>query len=281
MSVEVFKQHQIDKKAQLSELDPLDSTSKVSIFRLWINIVASLANTLKELYALEKEEINQLIGEQKLGTLNYYRETALAYRDGHPFNRESLTWAGTYTDAEIATSQIVKRAAIQSTEVEGRKRLFLKLATEDSGGNLAKIDATTLGRIKDYMQPNIHAGTYIEYFSDKADDLRFEIDVYIDTQILLETGERIDGQSNAPVFDAVSEFLADTNFKFDGEIVVSLLADKIQSVEGIVDRSVRFVKTEANFQTPAAWFEFAERYVSKSGYFDLTLENLTVNYLIN
>jgi hypothetical protein len=279
-SIQTYKDEQTDQKETYTELVDLNSSSKVSIFNLWFFIIAFTANSLKELYDIHQQEMAALIDAQKIGSLNYYRDVVLSFRDGHPFDSESLEYTGTYTDEEIATAQIVKRAAIQSITNEGRKQLFLKLATEDENGNLQKIEDDVLARISAYMYPNINAGTYISYFSDKADDLKMELDVYIDNTILDTGGSRIDATSNTPIPDAINAFLADKNFKFDGELVLSQLENAIQVVSGVESEAVRFVNVEASYQTPASWEVVKQRYTARSGYYELLSENLTINYLI-
>jgi len=278
--IQTYKNQQTTNKESFPELSELNSSSKVSIWNLWFYIIAFTANALKDLYSIHQQEMLSLIDNQKIGGLNYYRSIVLNFRDGHPFDREILEYTGTYADEEIATAQIVKRAAIQSITNEGRKQLFLKLATEDEVGNLVKIEDEVLERISEYMQPNINAGTYISYFSDKADDLKMELDVYIDNTILATDGSRIDGTNNTPIPDAINAFLADKNFKFDGELVVSQLENAIKVVEGIESEAIRFEKVEASYQTPVSWENVKERYTARSGYYQLLEENLIINYLI-
>lgn len=102
--------------------------------------------------------------------------------------------------------------------------------------------------------------------------------MYIDPQILTQNGSRVDGTANDVVATAVDDFLADKNFKFDGELVLSLLADKIQEVDGIEARSVSFVNVEANYKIPEEWEVVQERYTAYSGFFKI--RELKVNYLI-
>ena len=279
-NIQTYQTHQTQQKESYTELVNLNSSSKVSSWRLWFYIVAFVANSLKELYAIHQLEIIALIDNQKIGSLNYYRSIVLAFRDGHPFDRELLEYTGNYTEEEIEAAQIVKRAAIQSITNEGRKQLFLKLATEDENGNLAKIEDEVLERISAYMYPNINAGTYIEYFSGKADDLRVVLNVYIDNTILAIDGSRIDGTSNTPIPDALNAFLEDKNFKFDGELILSQWENAIENVEGVESEAVSFELVEASYQTPASWETVQQRYTARSGYYQLLPENLTINYLI-
>ena len=277
--IQTYKELQTSEKEAAPELLSLNSTSKVSVFNLWFYIVAFIANDLRTLFTVHKTEINSLIKAQKVTNIDYYRTILFAYRDGHTFDRQNLVYTGNYTDEQIAATQIIKRVAVQPLRVENRLTLQVKLATEDETGTLVKIDEETLARIEEYVFVNSN-GVQIEYFSDKADDLRIEIDVYIDNTILGTDGSRIDGTANTPVPEAINTFLEDKNFKFDGEIVLSQLINAIQAVDGIESDAVRVVSAEANYQTPASWESFKERYTARSGYYNLSEENLTINYII-
>ncbi len=280
-NIQTYKEQQEFQKGNYTELSELNSSSKVSVWNLWFFIVSFLANTLKDLYDVHQTEVAALIKAQKVTNIDYYRTILFAYRDGHTFDRALLEYTGTYTDEEIGTAQIIKRAAVQALKVENRLTLQIKVATEDENGALTKIDDETLSRIESYVFVNSN-GVQISYFSDKADDLRLEIDVYIDNTILGTNGARIDGTANTPVPDAINTFLADKNFKFDGEIILSQLINEIQKVDGIESEAVRIVNAEASYTTPASWVSFKERYTARSGYYALDLENtdLTINYLI-
>lgn len=278
--IQNYIQKLLAEKQANTTLSDLTSDSKVSIWREFLFIVAFMANFIKELTEVHQQEVEYLIDNQKLTSINYYRTTVLNYRHGHPFNRESLTYADGYTEEQIEAAKLVKRAAVQPVNVEGRRKLFLKLATENANGELSKIPEATMLLIQEYMQANIGAGTYIEYFSDNADELKMEMDIYIDPLVLNTDGTRIDGTDNEPVPKAIQEFFKDKNFKFDGELVLSLLADKIQEVQGVESRSVSFKKVEASYTTPASFNLINERYTANSGYFRIAPENLKINYKI-
>jgi hypothetical protein len=260
-----------------TDLTDLTSESKVSIWRNFIYVVAFVANFVKELQDVHETEIAYLIDAQKLTNLNYYREVVFNYRDGHTFNRESLLYTGTYTDEQIEASKIVKRAAANETNENGIKKISLKLATEVNG-QLQEIEEVALNRIKEHVFINAPAGTNLSMISIRPDELKLEVDVYIDPQVLTTNGVRVDGTANDVIDAAVAEFFADQNFKFDGELVLSLLEDKIQAVEGVQSRSVRFKLVEANHTVPAVWEEIKERYTAYSGYYKVL--DLKINYLI-
>ena len=265
------------KKSSYTVLDAVDTTSKVSKWRHFIYVIAFIANMLRELQEVHEQEMAYLIDAQKLTNLNYYRTVVFNYRDGHTFDSDTLVYSGTYTDEEIATAKIVKRAAADEVIENGIKRIILKLATE-TNGELAEIDPIVLDRVKEHVRINAPAGTNLNIRSTRPDELKLSVNVYINPQILDINGNRIDGTANDVVATAVDEFFADTNFKFDGELVLSLLEDKIQSVAGIQDRSVRFTNVQSNKEVPAVWQPVTERYTAYSGYYKVL--ELNVNYLI-
>jgi hypothetical protein len=280
-NIQTYKKSQLLEKESNPDLAALieaNSSSKVSVWNLWFYIVAFIANNLIELFSVHKTEINLLIQAQKITNIEYYRTLLLAYRDGHTFDRSNLTYSEGYTEDQIAAAKIIKRVAVQALKIENTLTLQVKVATEDENG-LAKIEDEVLSRISSYVFVNSN-GVQIEYFSDKADDLRLEIDVYIDNTILGTDGSRIDGTSNNPIPDAINTFLEDKNFKFDGEIVLSQLINAIQTVDGIESDAVTIISAEANYSTPASWETFKERYTARSGYYNLAEENLTINYII-
>ncbi|WP_373942665.1 hypothetical protein OEG92_05595 [Polaribacter sejongensis] len=198
--LQTYKNQQIAQKESdpdLAQLASLTTTSKVSVWRLWTYIVAKVGFDLQELFIMHKAEIEALIKAQKVTNVDYYRTLLFAYRDGHTFNRESLEYTSAYTDEDILTAQIIKRVAVRSLKIENRLTLQVKVATEDETGALSKIEDAVLERIKSYVFVNSNA-VQIEYFSDKADDLKLELEVYIDNTIIGTDGVRIDGTDNAP-----------------------------------------------------------------------------------
>lgn len=281
-NIQTYQQEMLDKRANdadLSALTEADSTSKVAIWKLWIYIVSFIANTQRELNEVNKQENTHLIENQRRLNLDYYRQVCLDYRDGHTFNSETLSYVDTYTDEEIATAQIVKRAAVKEATEGTAKFIELKLATE-IGGELAAIPEVQLNRIKQHLFINGDAGASLRVTSNRADELRLTIDVYIDTQILNLSGSRVDGKANDVVKTAIDDFFADKSFKFDGELVLSMLVDAIQAVDGVLDRSVSIKSAEANYKIPAEWEQINERYTSYSGYFKIIDGGLTINYKV-
>lgn len=278
MSVQDYTNDMIAQKESNEALAVANSTSKVSVWRNILYVVAYIANFNKELQDIHKQEVIALIDAQKHTNLNYYREVVFNYRDGHSFDTETLAYIGSYTDEEIEAAKIVKRAAAQAVTVNGIKKIFLKLATLDTDNNLTAIDADILQRINNHIFINAPAGTNFEAISNRADELKLEIDVYIDPQILQQNGDRVDGSENAVVANVVNNFFADENFKFDGEFIIAALEDAIQNTDGIESRAANIKVAQANHTVPAVWEEIVDRYTAYSGYYKVL--DLKVNHLI-
>jgi hypothetical protein len=123
-----------------------------------------------------------------------------------------------------------------------------------------------MGRVKD-------GGVKLIVDSLPPDSLKLDIDIFYDPLILNDQGQRIDGNANQPVPDAIRAYLK--LLPFNGEYANTRLTDKMQSVDGVV---LPVIKT--------AWakyglFSFAiidERYIPDAGYLRLDDANLTINW---
>lgn len=278
MTVQDFQKELIAEKEKIAKLAELNSTSKVSIWRLWLYIVAFVSNTVKTLQDIHKKEVENLLNNQRLTGLEFYRQKILNFRLGHVFNREQLVYADGYTDEEIAQAKIIKRASVDVVLRSGRRVLYVKVAQEING-KLSKIDTPTMLQIQEYVFANSAAGTNIEYFSADADELRLTIDVYYDPLILNESGALLKASGADPIPEAIDAFLESENFAFNGELRISELTDVLQNVVGVKDRSVKVTKAEFNIEEPRNWIEINESYVAQAGYFEILPEHLTINYI--
>lgn len=278
-SIIEIKEQIIAKKAEFSSLDGLDSTSKLSIYNMWAYAVAYIIWLLYQFFELYQIETDQKIKAQKIYSLLWFRDKALSYRHGHPLVKEDydLVYSDEgYTEEEIATALVVKRAAVKEIELNNRKFLFVKCATEVDG-ELAKLPDTQIQGIVDYFKRIKPAGTKLEVFSDKPDDLRLEVDFYYDPLVLTGTGARIDGTKSQPVQDAIRAYLK--NLSFDGEFSTAYLEDLIQAVSGCSNGEAYIRAASYNFQTPENFEVINSTVTANSGYMQILPENLTINFI--
>lgn len=281
-----IKQQILSKKTEYESLNGMDSTSNVAIYNLWAYIVAFVMWTLYQFFELFKSETDEKIRSQKAFKELWYQAKALEYRHGHPlekvlvpgseesFNLEYLD--DNYTQEEIANALVVKRAAVIELEITNQIILFVKCAAEE-GGQLSKLTDGQIQGLVDYFRRIKPAGTKLQVFSDKADDLRLTIDFFYDPLILTENGTRIDGANNTPVQDAVREYLE--NLRFNGEFSLAELEDILQGLSGCANREAYITAAERNFQTPENWETINNLVVANSGYMDITDENFSINFI--
>lgn len=268
------------EKANYNSLDTLNSTSKVSIFGIWAGIVATVIWTLYVFFDLFTQEINTKIKEQKKYSLLWYRNRALEFRYGQQIIDDEYTDDG-YTEEEIEAMKVVKRAAVIELELNNRKHLYIKVATEDGNGNLSPVSNEVKEALEVYYSDPEHgvkaAGTKIIIFTDDADDLKLNIDFFYNPLVLDENGSRIDGTSNTPVQDVVRDYLK--NLKFNGEFNIAKLQDLLQDIDGCSNREAYIRLCEANYLTPPAFQTINDSYVANSGYMVVTDENLNINFI--
>jgi hypothetical protein len=274
-----IKNQILEKKAEYNELDAINSSSKVAIYNLWAYVVAYVIWVQYGFFNTFKTEINEKIRAQKVYTNLWFRDNALNYRHGHPLVRDGYVVSYSdegYTQAEIAASLVVKRAAVIELEVTNQTFLFIKCATEIEGELSILPDAQRQG-IVDYFKRIKPAGTKLEVFSDNADDLRLTVDFFYDPLILTETGAKIDGTANEPAQDEIRTYLK--NLRFNGEFSIAELEDLLQAVLGCSDREAYIKLAEYNFQNPVNFQAISDTVIANSGYMNITPQNLTINFI--
>lgn len=255
--------------SEQNTLENLTSTSKVAIWRLWVYIVAFCVWTLENIFDQFKNEVNETIALNQIGTASWYRKKMLEFQLG--FN---LTEMGIYdnTDAiqsDVLASQIVKQAAIE--DIDGRLRV--KVATV-TAGELAPLSSVQLAAFTNYAEKIKYAGTRLTIISRDPDDFKVEYDIHYNPLILDATGARIDGLNDTPVQSATKEFL--TNLRFNGELSLTALTDYLQAVEGV--EGPVLVSAEAKYGA-FPYSDVNEYYIADAGYMKLDEENTIFNFI--
>jgi hypothetical protein len=197
----------------------------------------------------------------------------LAYRHGEGLVPETDSYAGEPTDN---TDFPVKRAAVIELELNNRKQLFIKVASED-GSELAAVSDSVKAGLTQYFAIIKPAGTKIVVFTGPADDLKLDVRFYYDPLIFDENGVRIDGSANTIVQDTIRDYLKE--LKFNGEFTLAALEDLLQDIEGCADREAYIDNAEANYLTPPDYQTITSSYVANSGYMQITDENLNIQFL--
>jgi hypothetical protein len=263
----------LQEKTNQDQLAGLDTTSKSGIFYLSSYAVAIVVFLQYKFFDTYKIELDIKIREQKKYSQLWFRERALAYRHGEGLLPESDEYAGEPVDD---TNFPVKRAAVIELELNNRKQLFIKVASENSSELVAVSDSVKAG-LTQYFAIIKPAGTKIVVFTGPADDLKLDIRFYYDPLIFDQNGARIDGSANTIVQDTIREYLKD--LKFNGEFTLAALEDLLQNIEGCADREAYIDNAEANYLTPPNYQSITSNYVANSGYMQIIDENLNIDFI--
>lgn len=208
------------------------STSKTAIWRLLTYIVAVCAWSLEKLFDIFKTDVDEQIAAKNPHTLRWYAEKSKAFQFGFTVVEDADYYDNTGIDeTTVANSKIVAYAAV----VEQERGLRIKLA-KLSGTGLTELAAPELSAFTDYMQKIKDAGVKLNITSGPADNLRLELRIRYNPQVLNSTGARNDGQDSEPVQNAIKNHLL--NLPFNGVFSIQKMVDAIQSVEGVNDLNV-------------------------------------------
>lgn len=256
--------------SEINTLANLNSTSKVAIWRLWVYIQAFAIWLHESIFETHKIEIEELIALNKVHTVKWYREKALAFQFGQALDGESDRYnnAG-LEEAVINARKIIKQASVDPVAGE----LRIKVATEVLG-QLQQITAPQYEALKQYLNLVTDAGTIIRLISRPADQMRAVIDIYFDPLILDGYGQRLDGTNDEPVQKAITSFLR--NLEFNGEFIKTKLTDFIQTVEGVEMPVFKEIYTKFGAY---AYTLIDETYIADGGYMVLDLDNTIINFL--
>ncbi len=260
----------LQEKNLHTELDELNSTSKVAVFNLWAYIVAVVMWTLENLFDQHKAEIDQKIAMLKPHSPQWYRENALQFQYGQTLVPESGTYDNTGLSAQqIEQRKIIKQAAV--TEIDGKLRI--KVAKELDGEFVPLDNDDELPAFKEYIGMKKDAGVRITTDSLPADLLKLELDIWYNPLVLRVDGSRIDGSNQEPVKSAINNYLR--NLPFNGEYANTRLVDELQKVDGLV---YPVIKTSQAKYGLLPYTQIDEKYIPDAGYMRIDEEVLKINY---
>lgn len=247
-----------DEKASLSNLT---STSKVSVWRLFVWIIAYAIFLFQQIMDIFRVEIDIKVKANRPHTVDWYKTKALAFQYG-----DTLVDSDEYSIID-ATKQIVKQVAI----VEGDRKIVAKIATLQ-GDELVKLsDINQVNAFATYMDKVKDAGTLLQVVNEDADKLKVDLDFYYDALIVRNDGTTITTNINV-VETAIKSYLK--SLDFNGEFTLMKMDDYLQNATGYKDLKINFVGFKAGIAT--SYTNIARNYQPLSGY--MKLEELTVNY---
>ena len=228
------------------ELQALTSTSKTSIWRNILQVVAFAIYNFQLAAELHHAEIKELIADQKVFNLRRYQKETLRFQYGFDlmpesdqFKREFLqngAWVEA-TPTQIENSKIIKYAACNRVIADGKVRIILKIAPENMDEIFPDEVMTAFGS---YVQEVAPAGDHVAFVNYLPDLLQIFMKIKYDPKVLSATGMHI-VNANYPVQDAITDFLK--NLPFNGELSIQKLEAKILEAEGVEDILTQKVET--------------------------------------
>lgn len=259
----------LTQKQNTTQLNSLNSTSKVANWNLWLYLVAVVIAALDNLFDLHKSGVDADLATLKPHSPQWYRTLALAFQYGQQTMPETDQYANTgLTADQIAAQKIIAQAAV--TEVNGQLRMkVVKWVNND----YAQLTSDEFSAFTSFIQQQKDAGVNVVVTSAPPDGLQLLMDVWYDPLVLKGDGSRIDGTVATPVTDAITAYLQ--NLLYNGEYSNTALSDALQQVSGVKLVNIKSAMAQYG-EFPFTSID--ERYVPDGGYLRISAGALTINY---
>ncbi|MFE3868689.1 nucleotidyltransferase [Flavobacterium sp. LS2P90] len=249
--------------------------SLLSLENILFEIMALALFVHEQFFDQHAREVNERLANEKAGTLPWYRTMALRFQYGFDLVQDKDYFDnGNATITQIEDSKIIKYAAIN--EAEDSSRVILKIAGEVNGVLTDFDDPAQVEAIEAYINEIRVAGVEVTIINYKADKLYLNLRIKRDVLLFTETGmDKLVG--NYPVNEALQEFMKE--LKFNGELRLSALIDKLQLIPGVLDATL--LAAESSWIDPALSGYGVPQpiFISKvaeSGYFEIvTFDNIS------
>jgi len=244
-------------------LSSATATSKVSIWRLWVWIVAFVL-------WIHEQLVEKLVQESRPQNIRNFLLKVLDFHDGleHKWidGRFQYDLTGVANPDEL---KIIKKAAVFENDDED---IVVKIALENNV--LATVEQ--IDRVKAYLKNEKPPGASLVLINKLPDQLKATISVWIDIQKIDKLTGRLLGTTEEiyPVKDAVASYL--NKLEFNGAFVKNKFTSEIEAQTGI--ELVNIDSIQWKYEA----FPFVDFQIFKepeSGHFELDEGNLTINYL--
>ena len=214
----------------------LNSTSKVAIWRLWAYLTAVAIWTHESLWELFRIEVQKVADSAIVGTVPWYQGQVFKYQHGDTLEYDPVTGKYAYPAIDV-DAQIVKRCAVIE-QPDGV--LAFKVAKLSSGAPVA-LDSSEQSALVQYIKKVRFAGTRFTLLSGNGDIIRIQATIYYD-------GIVPEATMKTSVQAAITNYIG--ALPFNGELLLSTLVDKIQSVDGVLDAVLVSAQTKSISSNP-------------------------------
>ncbi|MFC4262482.1 hypothetical protein ACFOWM_06320 [Ferruginibacter yonginensis] len=228
-SLQDIKASLVAEKEAMPELSTLTSDSSTAIWNLWLDIISFVTLDIQKLFDAFKQEVLDLLALLMPHTARWYVYKTKQFLYGVNLlpDSDKFDTAG-MTSAQIAAAKIITNAAL----VELERGVRLKVATTINN-QLAPINNDQLISLRNYIKKIKDAGVRVTVTTGEPDNIKVNLVVKFNPLVLKSDGSRLDGTAQAPVKDAINNYLK--NIGFNGVFSIQKMVDAIQDVSGVED----------------------------------------------
>lgn len=260
-TLEQIKQEITDAKNAKTELDDLNSTSKVSIWGLIRDTVATVIWTLYTFFEEHKKEVRDISDKGYVGSAAWFTDQIRKFQYGYSLQLINEKYQ---YDTDDSDARIVQQVALEPLG----KTINVKVAKLDESDELAPFTSAEKDALKSYIDKIKFPGTFIHVLSQPADLLNLTYRVYYNAAIGEDTVKD-------NVETAIKEYLK--NIVFNGVFDAAESIDEIQDVEGVISPYLISANGRPHDADISYAEEFSEFYFSYAGYMET--ENLTIEMI--
>lgn len=258
----------IDNEVSIRRPD-LTSTSKLAVWQNWKYIVSFIVNLFQKENKAFEEEMDEKAKLYQVTNLQWYRQITLDFLYGKAlvWNDDIMRFEQLLDEGENSEDfKIVDYCAAVKTP--GKVRIKVAKNISNTPGQLTTPEKDA---IESYLLKMQGASDVIELVNNVADDIRIEIDVYVDPLLIDKSNGELHADGTSPVDEAIDNYLK--NLEFNGAFVLTKFDDAIQSAQGVID--IKRVSIESRFGV-AAYEDIDVQLIADAGYFKI--DSLIINY---
>lgn len=216
---QILTQMQQELALQPKLVAELTSPSRVSIYGLWLYIMAVSIALFEQVLDIYTATIEAFIGKAGVGTLPWVRDRILEFQAG-----DSVTYNNGVVSYPVVdtTARIVTRCSVSQG---GNKTVNIKVAKSEPP------EALTSGELQEiqfYAKQITFAGTQISVTSNDADFLYVNADIYFDGQLPEST-------VSANIITSMNAYCAglSTADNFDGSVIIPAIEVVLLNTTGV------------------------------------------------
>jgi hypothetical protein len=218
-----------------TNLNGLNSTSQVSLWKLFKDAIAQVLQVNDQLQDAKLLELNRIADEAVAGTSYWLRRKVYEFQYGDQLQVNTDFSVG-YPSIDTSKN-IITRVSVK--QLEDSRDVLVKVAKGDT--TLTPLAPTELAALKAYINKLKFAGTIIRPISLTSDFIAVNAEIYY-------FAEYIEADVKAAVIVALNNFLK--TLEFDGTMYLTKLVDALQLVPGVKD--VRLISAVARPYTTDA-----------------------------